>query len=79
MIPSMTQQTLPLPVDPTLTAANARQRGYEYVCDLFGGFVEENWELLVSLRAEGCVLGEASAGNRNEALGLYQPLQRHAP
>lgn len=74
----MTQQTLPLPFDPTLTAANARQRGYEFVCDLFGEFLEENEDLLGSLRPEGCVLGEGSAGNRDEALGLYQPLERPA-
>jgi hypothetical protein len=75
----MTQQTLPLPVDKTLTPENARQRGYEFVCDLFGEFLEENEELLASLGPEGCVLGEASAGNRDEALGLYQPPQRKAP
>jgi hypothetical protein len=74
----MTQQTLPLPFDKTLTAANAHQRGYEFVCDLFGEFLAENEELLASLRPEGCILGEASAGNRDEALGLYQPLQRKA-
>ncbi len=74
----MAQQTLPLPFDRTLTAANARERGYEYVCDLFGEFLAENEELLASLRPEGCVLGEASADNRDEALGLYQPLRRSA-
>ncbi len=75
----MTQQTLPLPIDKTLTSENAQQRGYEFVCDLFGQFLEENEELLASLRPEGCVLGEASAENRDDALGLYQPLPRHAP
>jgi hypothetical protein len=70
----MTQQTLPLPVDRTLTPGNARQRGYALVCDVFPAFIRENRELMATLAAEGCVLGAGSAGNRDEALGLYQPL-----
>ena len=38
-----------------------------------------NRELMATLRAEGCVLGEGSAGNRAEASGLYQSLPRKAP
>jgi hypothetical protein len=75
----MTQQTLPLPFDKTLTAANARQRGYEFVCDLFAEFLAENRELVAALGPAGCVLGEASGENRDVAFGLYQPLRRQAP
>jgi hypothetical protein len=74
----MKQQTFPLPVDQTLTPENARQRGYAFVCDVFPAFVQENRELVATLRAQGCVLGVGSAGNRGDALGLYQPLQRQA-
>lgn len=75
----MKQNTFPLPVDKTLTTENARQRGYTFVCDLFPEFVQENRELVATLRAQGCVLGVGSAGNRSDALGLYQPLERRAP
>ena len=75
----MKQENLPLPVDQTLTAENATQRGYTFVCDVFPEFIQENRELVATLRAQGCVLGGGSAGNRGDALGLYQPLQRQAP
>jgi hypothetical protein len=71
----MTQQIFPLPVDKTLTVDNARPRGYTLVCDVLPAFIRENRELMATLAAEGCVLGEGSAGNRAEALGLYQPLR----
>ena len=75
----MKQKEQPCPVDKTLTPENARQRGYGFVCDAFPEFLRENWELVATLAAEGCVLGEGSAGNRDEALGLYQPLRPKAP
>jgi hypothetical protein len=63
------------PIDTTLTAENASERGYTFVCDVFPAFVEENKELIDALLTAGCVLGVASAGNREGALGLYQRVQ----
>ena len=70
----MKQKEQPCPVDKTLTPENARQRGYGFVCDAFPEFLRENWELVATLAAEGCVLGAGSLASGEDALGLYQPL-----
>jgi hypothetical protein len=41
--------------------------------------VAENKEVIQALLADGCVLGVASSGNEDEALGLYRPLPRSVP
>jgi hypothetical protein len=75
----MNSQTSTFPVDRTLTPANAGQRGYTLVCEVFPEFVAENKEVIQALLADGCVLGLASSGNQDEALGLYRPLPRSVP
>jgi hypothetical protein len=75
----MNSQTFGLPVDKTLTPATATRRRFTLVCDVFPQFVEENREVIQALLADGCVLGVASPGNRDEALGLYRPLPRSVP
>ena len=75
----MNSQASTLPVDKTLTPANARERGYTLVCEVFPEFVAENKEVIQTLLADGCVLGLASPGNEDEALGLYRPRQRSVP
>ena len=75
----MKHETSTLPVDKTLSPANAGRRGYTFVCDVFPEFVAENREVIRALLADGCVLGLASPGNPDEAVGLYQPLPRNVP
>jgi hypothetical protein len=62
-----------VPIDLTLTPENAKERGYNYFCDIFDGMIHD--PIVQSMIEDGYKLGKASNKSYVVSAGVYVPVR----